>query len=219
MNARMRMIAAGAAVALITGAASAAAASAGSSSSPSASSGATQVKPSPTETGGKTGDPGFWINRLAASLHVDPQRLNAALADAKETIGRLGVAPLDPRVVAVLAHDLGISTDQATTVIKDVFGTGASGKPGPAPGAPDPRMSSTLAGILHVSQERAAQVLEQLGRIQDDQRGQGIDPNDPQYRAIAASLHITPEQLSQDLLTLKQDIRSTIPTSTASPVS
>jgi hypothetical protein len=218
MNARMRMIAAGAAVALITGAASAAAASAGSSSSPSASS-AGDVKPSPTATGGKTGDPGYWINRLAASLHVDPQRLNAALADAKETIGRLGVAPLDPRVVAVLVRDLGISTDQATTVIKDVFGTGASGKPGPAPGAPDPRLSSTLAGILHVSQERAAQVLEQLGRIQDDRRGQGIDPNDPRYRAIAASLHITPEQLSQDLLTLKQDIRSTIPTSTASPAS
>lgn len=218
MNARMRMIAAGAAVALITGAASAAAASAGSSSSPSASS-AGDVKPSPTATGGKTGDPGYWINRLAASLHVDPQRLNAALADAKETIGRLGVAPLDPRVVAVLVRDLGISTDQATAVIKDVFGTGASGKPGPAPGAPDPRLSSTLAGILHVSQERAAQVLEQLGRIQDDRRGQGIDPNDPQYRAIAASLHITPEQLSQDLLTLKQDIRSTIPTSTASPAS
>jgi hypothetical protein len=216
MNARMRMIAAGAAVALITGAASAAAASAGSSSSPSASS-AGDVKPSPTATGGKTGDPGYWINRLAASLHVDPQRLNAALADAKETIGRLGVAPLDPRVVAVLVHDLGISTDQATTVIKDVFGTGASGKP--APGAPDPRLSSTLAGILHVSQERAAQVLEQLGRIQDDRRGQGIDPNDPRYRAIAASLHITPEQLSQDLLTLKQDIRSAIPTSTASPAS
>lgn len=217
MNARMRMIAAGAAVALITGAASAAAASAGSSSSPSAPSGVTDVKPSPTATGGKSGDPQFWINQLAASLHVDPQRLNAALVDAKETIGRLGVAPLDPRVVAVVAHDLGVSTAQATTVIKDVFGNGTPGKKGPAPGTPDPLLSSTLAGILHVSQARAAQVLEQLGRIQDDQRGQGIDPNDPQYRAIAASLHITPQQLSQDLRTLKQDIRSTMPKSTDSP--
>lgn len=219
MNARMRMIAAGAAVALITGAASAAAASAGSSSSPSPASGAADVKPSPTATGGKTADPQYWIDQLAASLHIDPMRLNAALVDAKQTIGRLGVSPTDPRVVAVVVHDLGISTQQATTVIKAVFGNSGPGKPGPAPGTPDPRLSTTLAGILHVSQARAAQVLEQLGRIQDDHRGQGIDPNDPQYRAIAASLHITPEQLSQDLMTLKQDIRSTIPTSTASPAS
>ena len=218
MHTRLRMIAAGAAVALITGAASAAAASSGSSPSSSASSsGATIVKPSPTASDGKSGDPQFWLNQLAASLHIDPQRLMAALGDAKRTMGQLGVGPQDPRVAAVVAHDLGISTEKAATVVKEVFGTNGPGKggtPSRGPGIPDQQVISTFAGILHVSQERAAQVLDQLSRI-----GRGISLTDPQFVAIAASLHITPQQLSQDLMTLKQDLRASMPTSTASPKS
>ncbi|HZP53899.1 hypothetical protein [Actinocrinis sp.] len=219
MHPRLRMIAASTAVALITGAASAAAASSGSSPSPSASSSGPVAKPSPTGSG-TPGKPANWLNQLAASLHVDPQGLIAALTDAKQTMGQLGVGPTDARVVAVVAHDLGVSTHKATTVLTDVFGANGPGNPGvKSPGPSDPQIVTALAGILHVSQARAAQVFDQLKHIQDGPRGQGIDPNDPRFRAIAASLHITTQQLSQDLMTLKQELRASMPTSTASPKS
>ena len=217
MHSRWRMIAASTAVALITGAAGAAAATSGSSPSPSASSSGPVAKPSPTGSG-TPGKPADWLTQLAASLHVDPQRLIAAITDAKQTMGQLGAGPTDARVVAVVAHDLGVSTHEAAAVLTDVFGTNGPGNPGvKSPGPSDPRIVSTLAGILHVSQARAAQVFDQLKHIQDSPRGQGIDPNDPRFRAIAASLHITTDQLSQDLMTLKQDLRASMPTSTASP--
>ena len=220
MRPRMRMIAASTAVALITGAASAAAATSGSTPSPSASSSGAAAKPSPTGTGAP-GKPADWLDQLAASLHVDPQGLIAALTDAKQTMARLGVGPTDARVVAVVAHDLGVSVHKAATLLTDVFGDNGPGNPGKKqrePGPSDQQVISTLAGILHVSKARAAQVLDQLRNIPDE-RGRGIDQNDPRFRAIAASLHITTQQLSQDLMTLKQDLRATMPTSTVSPKS
>ncbi len=234
MQTRMRMLAAGAAVALLTGTAGAAAAATTGSASPSASSSAPAPKPSPTETGtdnggGKPGNQPEWLAQLAASLHVNVQKLETALIDAKQTIGRLGVAPNDPAVVAVVTHDLGISADQAKHLLTEVFGDvapgkdgsgyggsgkGGTGKPGtgktpPPPGTPDPKLSQTLAGILHVSDTRAAQVLEQLDRIAQPSRGVSID--DRQFRALAASLHLTPQQLDDALRQMKEDLRASMP--------
>lgn len=237
MYTRMRVVAAGAAVALIAGTAGAAAAastsdaaspatSASNSSSSSSSPSAPAPKPSPTGTG-QTGKPGDqWLVKLAASLHVSVQKLQAALIDAKQTIGRFGVAPTNPAVVSVVSHDLGISRDKATQLIKEVFGDaappgkGGPGKPGgktpPPPRTPDPQVSQTLAGILHISVARAAQVLEQLDRIAPDR---GVSPDDPQFRAIAASLHLTPQQLTDALVQMKQTLAGSMPAPSQSPVS
>lgn len=226
------MLAAGAAVALLTGTAGAAAAATAGTASPAASgspsSSALAPKPSPTGTGSdnggsKPGNQQEWLAQLAASLHVDVQKLETALIDAKQTIGRLGVAPNDPAIVAVITHDLGISTDQAEHLLTEVFGNvapgkGGPGKPGtgtgtgktpPPPGTPDPKVSQTLAGILHVSDARAAQVLEQLDRIA--QPGRGVSIDDPQFRALAASLHLTPQQLDDALRQMKEDLRASMP--------
>lgn len=207
----IRLIAAGAAIALLTGTAGAAAAA---TPSPSAST-SSQAKP------GKPGNQQAWLAKLAASLHVSVQKLQSALIDAKMTIGRLGVAPTDPAVVAVVSHDLGISADKATALLKEVFGNGpvpGKGKPGQPgkPGVPDAVAIHTLAGILHISDARAAQVLDRLERIAGS--GHGISTDDPQFRAIAASLHITPQKLADAIRQMKQDIAGSMSKVPASPV-
>lgn len=240
MQTRMRMLAAGAVVALFTGTAGAAAATATGTASPSASapkpsssssssSSSPAPKPSPTgsDNGCKSGDKDTWLAKLAAGLHVSVQKLQTALGDAKQTIGRLGVAPTDPAVVAVVEHDLGISADQAKQLLTEVFGNGPApgksgpGKPGqpgktpPPPGTPDQLVVHTLAGILHISDARATQVLEQLDRIA--QPGRGISPGDPQFQAVAASLHLTPQQLSNAVYQLKQALGASRPSPSKSP--
>ena len=229
MYTRMRMIAAGAAVALLTGTAASAAAATSGTASPSASSSssasvvAPKPTPSGTDKGGVTKDQ--WLAKLAASLHVSVQKLQAALGDAKMTIGKLGgVAPTDPRVVAVVSHDLGISAAKATQLIKEVFGDAAPGKGGfgkpggnQPPGTPDPRISQALAAVLHISVARAEQVLEQLDRIA--RPGNGISPTDPQFRALAASLHLTPQQLVDALIQMKQSLAGSMPPPSPAPSS
>lgn len=244
MHTRMRMIAAGAAVALLTGTAGAAVAATSGTASPAASTSSPAPKPSPSGTGNgcTSGSQQEWLARLAASFHVTVPSLEAALGDAKQTIGRLGVAPTDPAVVAVVVHDLGISSDQAKQLLTEVFGNGpnpgksgsgtgdqgkgGSGKGGkggpgttPPPGTPDPQISHALAGILHVSAARAAQVLEQLDRIAWPSRS--IPTDNPQFRALAASLHLTPQQLADALYQMKQALSASrpSPSSTSSPSS
>lgn len=230
MHTRYRLIAAAAAVALITGVAGGAAAATTGTASPSASASssapasassasAPAPKPSPTGTGdnGKPGDKQAWLVKLAASLHVSVQKLESALIDAKQTVGRLGVGPFDPAVVAVVSHDLGISTDRAAALLKEVFGNPASGGPGKGgngskggnSSGPDQLIINTLAGILHVSDARAKQVLERLEQISEP--GHGVSPQDPRFRAIAASLHLTPQQLADALMKMKQTLAASMP--------
>lgn len=224
MQTRMRMIAAGAVVALLTGTAGAAAAASTSTASAAASTSSPAPKPSPTGTndGGKPGDQQAWFAKLAAKLHVSVPKLESALRDAKMTIGTLGVAPTDPKVVAVIEHDLGISADQAKWLITQVFGAGP--KPGPGKGGPgnggqggsgkgggqavpESVVAHTLAGFLHVSDARAAQVLTQL-----EQMSRETALTDPRFEAVAASLHITPQQLVNAIDETKQAIAAHLPT-------
>ena len=88
-------------------------------------------------------------------------------------------------------------------------GGGGVTKTPPPPGTPDPKEVQVLAGILHVSQAKATQVLERLDQIarQDD----GITPTDPKFVALAQSLHLTPQQLSDDLVQLKKDLAKLMP--------
>jgi len=88
-------------------------------------------------------------------------------------------------------------------------GGGGVIKTPPPPGTPDPQEVQVLAGILHVSQAKAAQVLDRLDEIarQDD----GITPTDPKFVALAQSLHLTAQKLSDDLVQMKQDLAKLMP--------
>jgi len=88
-------------------------------------------------------------------------------------------------------------------------GGGVTKSPAPQPGTPDPKEIQVLAGIMHVSQSKAEQVLERIDRIaaQDD----GISPTDPKFITLAQSLHLTAQQLSDDLVQMKQDLAKLTP--------
>ncbi|MGH6656873.1 MAG: hypothetical protein ACRDVE_16905 [Actinocrinis sp.] len=208
MHIRTRMIAAGTAVVLLTGTAGAAAAAAGGAKSPSPQSSAGQsagAKPTPP---GKSGSEQQWLDQLAASLHVSVTKLQNALIDAKTTMGRLGVGPTDAAVVDAVAHDLGVSTGRARAVINQVFTDGAptgKGKGSPAPGVSGEQAARVLAAILHVSDARAMQVLNQLDQIDRTTRD-GINPSNAQFRALAASLHLTPQGLISALTQWKETL-------------
>ena len=88
-------------------------------------------------------------------------------------------------------------------------GGGGVTKTRPPAGTPDPKEVAVFAGILHVSQAKATQVLEQLEQIgrEDD----GINPTDPKFVALAQSLHLTTQQLSDDLVQFKLDLAKLMP--------
>ena len=92
---------------------------------------------------GKPGVPGAdqdtLLRKIAGSLHVSLATLEDALRDMKVTSGQLGVEPTDPRVVAVFAKDLGISSTRALEVIKEIVS-----QPGPVK-SPAPDKSPTTA--------------------------------------------------------------------------
>ena len=88
--------------------------------------------------------------------------------------------------------------------------TKPTGSPG-STSAPDPHAVHVLAGILHVSDARAAQVLETLDRIEHSSSNR--DPVNPQFVALAASLHLTVQQLVADLQQFKQQLAAAAPQS------
>lgn len=211
MQTRMRMIAAGAVVALLTGTAGAAAASTGGSAGAAASASSSAQNPPPGK-GGNPGNPGYKQPPLpvyAAKLHVSLSQLQSALADAKMTIGKLGVAPTDPKVVAVVQHDLGITAAQAKWLVDAVFGNagqpgGPGGKGGQGnggPAVPEQLVIKTFANVLHISESRAAQAVAQIEHMSRD-----TALTDPQFEALAASLHLTPQQLVDAIDQVKQEL-------------
>lgn len=88
-------------------------------------------------------------------------------------------------------------------------GGGGVTKTPPPPGTPDPKLSQILAGILHISQDKAAQLIERLDQIANEDNG--ITPTDPKFIALAHSLHLTPDQFAADLAQWKQDVAKTMP--------
>lgn len=87
-------------------------------------------------------------------------------------------------------------------------GGGVTKTPQP-PGTPDPREIQILAGILHVSQSKATEVLDRLAQI--GRQDNGLSPTDPKFVALAQSLHLTAQQLADDLRQFKQDLGKTAP--------
>jgi uncharacterized protein (DUF2342 family) len=82
---------------------------------------------------GKGDDQDALLRKIAASLHVSLATLENALRDMKITSGRLGVEPTDPRVVAVFAKDLKISSAEARKIIDEIVGQPGPPKPGKTP--------------------------------------------------------------------------------------
>ena len=206
MRTRAKIGAAVAAAALLAGTAGSAVASTGGGASPStvtAAAAAGKGTGSGSGSGkgtGTTADQGQSPTSIAQKYHVSVASLTAALHDAKETMGRLGVGAQDPAVVAVIVKDLGLSTTSAKALLKDVTGSAAPGRP--KIGAPDPdvRAEKALAQILKISNAQATTVLHELQQLGSAPKAA---PGNAQFAAIAASLHITPAQLNQALVQLK----------------
>ncbi|MEZ0067699.1 hypothetical protein ABIA32_003714 [Streptacidiphilus sp. MAP12-20] len=225
MRRRTRIAAATAAVALLTGGTVAAAEAATSPSpSPTASSSASASASVPGDAAAKKAKAAqqeLNFDQLAAKLRVTPAQLDRALADAKQSMGTRGLTKPDAVVYALVAKDLGISEGQARALVEHVFGGDQVGKQGPGgklpgvkPGAPDPQIVAALAKVLGVSDAKAAAVLDQLDAVW---RTSGrAESTDPAFRAIAASLGLTPDRLAQDLVQMKESLRASMPSPSGS---
>jgi len=203
MRTRAKIGAAVAAAAILAGTAGSAVASTGGGASPSTVTASTAAAGKGSGSGsgsGRTADQGQSPASIAQKYHVSVAGLIAALHDAKETMGRLGVGAQDPAVVAVIVKDLGLSTTSAQALLKDVTGSAAPGSP--KIGAPDPdvRTAKALAQILKISDAQATTVLHELQQLGPSPKA---GPGSAQFAAIAASLHLTTAQLNQALVQLK----------------
>lgn len=200
MRTRAKIGAAVAAAALLAGTAGSAVASTGGGGAAPSTVTAAAMAASNGSGSDPTTDQGQSPASIAQKYHVSVASLTAALHDAKETMGRLGVGAQDPAVVAVIVKDLGLSTTSAEALLKDVTGRAAPGSP--KVGAPDPdvRAEKALAQILKISDARATTVLHELQQLGSSPKAA---PGNAQFAAIAASLHLTTAQLNQALVQLK----------------
>jgi hypothetical protein len=225
MRHKTRIVTAATALVLLTGAAAGvAAAEAGSSSaSPSPATGTSSAKALPdaadanARAKAKAAAQAESLDAIAARLHVTVAQLDQALADAKQYLGTHGLGKPDAAVVALVAKDLGISDGQARSLLDHVFASGPGFKKVPVkPGTPDPQISAALAKVMGISQDRAASILERLDRI-DAASGHGVSVTDPAFQALAASLGLSPQQLSNDLVAMKESLRASMPAPSQSP--
>lgn len=185
----------------------------------------------------KAGKPGKgkgdsdWLASLARRYGVTVARLDAALRHVKEQLGANGGNVEDPAVVAGLARDLGLSRQQATRLLAEVFdaagspgkgkpgkggkpgkpGEGKPGKPGKPgkdgkPGKPGDALAAfsaaDLAKLLRVSQARAQAALDAVRTMASGPRG-SVDESSARFAAIARQSGVTPKQLADALFTLK----------------
>jgi hypothetical protein len=173
----------------------------------------------------KAGKPGKgkgdsdWLASLARRYGVTVARLDAALRHVKEQLGANGGNVEDPAVVAGLARDLGLSRQQATRLLAEVFdaaGSPGKGKPGKGgkpgkpgegkPGKPGDALAAfsaaDLAKLLRVSQARAQAALDAVRTMASGPRG-SVDESSARFAAIARQSGVTPKQLADALFTLK----------------
>jgi hypothetical protein len=165
----------------------------------------------------KAGKPGKgkgdsdWLASLARRYGVTVARLDAALRHVKEQLGANGGNVEDPAVVAGLARDLGLSRQQATRLLAEVFdaaGSPGKGKPGKGgkPGKPGDALAAVsaadLAKLLRVSQARAQAALDAVRTMASGPRG-SVDESSARFAAIARQSGVTPKQLADALFTLK----------------
>jgi hypothetical protein len=196
----------------------ASAASAASSTPGQAGTSASVAGPAPGDKAlSKTPGKDTSLDALAKSLHVSTEKLLATLRDVKQLLGRTNDKPLDPAVVALVEHDLGVNADQARALLTKLFGDrgpGSGGKKGSAPTAgQEAQFTAALAKALGISESRAAGVVAQLDQLAKSHGG--VSPSDPRFAALAASLHLTSQGLADAIATAKRSLADTL--STPSP--
>lgn len=225
MRPKTRIVTAATAMVLLTGTGAGVAAAVGSSStgsspSPSPSGSAAGFLPDGGNARAKAKEAAQAGSRgaIAARLHVTVAQLDRALADAKRYLGTHGLGKPDDALIALVAKELGVSAGQARTLLDHVFEGGPGFRKAPVkPGTPDPQVSAALAKVMGISQDRAASILERLDQVaaaSDDRMTVG----NPRFRALAASLGLTPDQFLHDLIATKQALRASMPTPSQSPV-
>lgn len=192
------MVAAAMCTVLGTAAASASPTAAPSTSA-SATVGATAPGPGQKKGGGISQAE---LAKVAASLHVSVKRLTTALQNMKKAIGQ-GTSPSD--ALAAFAKELGVSVAQVKAALVELGGGAKAGKPGPGDQAEAARI---LAGELHVSVDRARQVLTEIQRLHPASHDVTTDPG---FVRIARGLGITPQQLAADLVQMKEKLAGSAP--------
>lgn len=165
------------------------------STSASATVGAKAPGPGQQKGGGGIGQ--AELAKVAASLHVSVQRLTTALVNLKKAIGQ-GTSPSD--ALAAFAKELGVSVAQAKAALAELSGGAKAGKPSAGEQAAAARI---LADELHVSVDRARQVLAELEKLRPASRDITTDPG---FVRIARGLGITPQQLATDLVQMKEKL-------------
>lgn len=183
-------------------------AAASPNATPSASASATTgVKTPPPGKGSGGGIDQGVLAKVAASLHVSVQQLTTALVDMKKAIGQ-GDTPA--QALAGFAKELNITLAQAKTALAALSGDGKAGKPGkPGSGVPEQAIH-LLADELHISVQRAGQVISQLEKLQPTS---GDITADPGFVRIAHGLGITPQQLANALIDVKRKLAGSTPRS------
>lgn len=199
MRQRTRLVAGAMVAAAMCTVLGTAAASASPTTAPSTSASATvgAKAPGPGEKKGGGGISEAELAKVAASLHVSVKQLTTALVDLKKAIGQ-GTSPSD--ALAAFAKELGVSATQAKAALAELTGGAKAGKPGAVVEAEAARI---LAGELHVSVDRARQVLTEIQQLRPASRDITTDPG---FARIARGLGITPQQLASDLVQMKQKL-------------
>ena len=192
MGIRTRLIAAALAAAMLTTMAAVATASAVPAS-----------RTAPAASGDKKDgvDKDAVLAKVAASLHVSVQQLVTALDQLKQAVGN-GASKTE--AVAAFAKELKVSVADADKALQALSSAGKQ-KPKPKPGRdklPE-EVVKLLAKELHISADRARQVLNDLEKV----NGKSEDiVKDPAFIAIAKGLGITPQQLLAALVKVKQEV-------------
>jgi hypothetical protein len=222
MRPKIRIITAAAVIALLTGGSVAAAEAATSPSATPSGSSSAAASPAPSDGAAnarakaKAATEAESLAGIAQRLHVSVSALEHALADAKQYLGSHGLNKPDPAVCALVAKDLGISTEQARALVDHVFSGRSEQKRPVTPGTPDPQITAALAKVMGIGQDKAAQVLERLDAIASAS-DHGVSPTDPAFRALAASLGLSADQLGHDIQRMKQSLAASMPAPSSSP--
>lgn len=176
------------------------------------------------EKGGKPAHDPVLVG-AAKRFGVSVDRLEQALVEVKKYLAKQGKEPklglLDPAVLRVFAHSLGVPVARATALARYLdaaWRAGDKGDPGkgkPGKGKPGdavltPAAVAFFARTLHVSQQRAAAALKRIFALAQGPRGT-VDPRSAAFAKIARSLGVTPKRLEAALVELKKFIGSQEP--------
>ena len=142
------------------------------------------------------------LDQLAKRYGVTVDQLENALRNVKIALGQQGGSPTDPAIVAQFAQNLGLSQTQAEQLLNEVFGQATAKSGGRT--AVAPTVEAFIRGLaqqLGISREQASRVYKELEKL-DQQQG-GVDPNSPQFAAIARGAGVTAGQLADAIRQVK----------------